>query len=165
MDVETRVTFQASRPTCKVWLKLFCSCGPNRRFFGSVIVQLSHLCTVLDFSVVFRGRSDRPVDPSTQKHTQFHLGRIDHASDWVQGRQLPLLSAEFGLVQFGSVRFGLVWFTIWFLAFLRFAFPPSVFGFFGVLSFLWRDSLSVYLIKIWKLNFHSIFFKPPDKNL
>lgn len=84
-----------------------------------------------------------PITTYIQKNAQFHLRQIDfnpflcpHA-----GKAVPVLRY---CVWFGSV-FG--------LAFLRFALCFWLF----VCLFFCQDSLFLYLIKIWKLNFHSIF--------
>lgn len=46
----------------------------------------------------------------------------------------------------------LVWFSIWFSGLLF-----NFLAFYGLFFFFCPDSLFLYLIKIWKLNFHSIF--------
>lgn len=90
-----------------------------------------------------------PVNTYVQINAQFHLRQIDseprlcpHAE---KAAPVPLYCV-------------LVCFSIWFWQFLRFAIQLFVFGFFVCLFFfICQDSLFLYLIKIWKLNFHSIF--------
>lgn len=89
-----------------------------------------------------------------RKNTHFHLRQID-LNPCLCPRAEKAAPVLLYWVWFGSV-FGLV--------FLGFCYSTLCFWLFVCLFFC-QDSLFLYLIKIWKLNFHSFFSQPPDKNL
>lgn len=131
-----------------LWIRLRPTLEPPAwpRLFECFILHLSSVIAavpVLLFSLFC------PVAPLTLIYWKTHVSTsgkltLTHFFALMQRRQLLLLSPS---VWFSSV-FG--------LAFLRFAIQLFVFGFL-CLSFFCQDSLFLYLIKIWKLNFHSIF--------
>lgn len=111
-----------------------------------IILHLSSVITAVPVLLFF---SFCPVVPLTLIYRKTHVSTsgkltLTHFFALMQRRQFLFLST---CVWFSSV-FG--------LAFLRFAIQLFVFGFL-CLSFFCQDSLFLYLIKIWKLNFHSIF--------